>query len=407
MPHLRNDEPNLIKLQSLLFFAYSLGSIFTNIFIFKLSDFQTALLYRLMVLIFLLVGFVFSGWLIQKITASLLVRIGIGILAASSFFLFVLREQAVGWVTWLGMLEGLGAGFFWAGFNVSQYLATRADSRVAYFGKAGAWIGLVQALGPLLGGLIITFGAQVTGTVIVGYAVLFLSVALILFTGALTAGRLPNVSHFEFSFRKLWDHPRDRQWRFVLGQQAVLGAYDFTFTTMTGILFFVILKGELTTGTISTVGSLIAMGGYWLAARFLRRRQRWYWLGVAGSSIGILFFALNQNLLGILGLLLFASFLSPWLNIWLSTVYFNTLDEQLVHHRQKFPYLLERDLALGIPRILSLLLLLGFVSWGDQVTLARQFLYLLPVFPVIIGLLLWQQEKQKMLPIISNRKQHL
>jgi branched-subunit amino acid transport protein len=64
------------------------------------------------------------------------------------------------------------------------------------------------------------------------------------------------------------------------------------------------------------------------------------------------------------------------------------MDEIDIHWTEKYHLMLERDIALGIPRILSFLFLFIFMQFGDQIKLAQFWLYFLPFIPFILGLLL-------------------
>ena len=398
MARLSNSERNLIIVQGFVFFASSLASIFVTVFLFQHSDLKTTLLFKLVSLSTLLFFYVVSGWTLKKIQSGLVIKLTLLSAALFYFLLFVLRDKAVNFIIPLALLDGFGAGNYWAAFNFNQYLFTRKRKRIKYFGSLTAVINFTQAIAPLIGGLVISLGkSHSLFNRDAGYTVLFFLVFVLWMVSIVVIGKLPRHEMFLFSFSDLIKHQRSKRWKLVLWQNAFLGLYDISLGTISSILIYIIVKQELILGITRTALYLLGAIGSLLAIRTLKRKSGSYWIGSFGLASGIGLFAFNQNLFGLLFFVIITGITSPFLNTWLSTINLQAIDDEPKHWKQKYHLLIERDIALGIPRIISFLFLYFFIQGGDQVQLAKDWLYLLPILPIVIGLLLKKYQAIKVL----------
>ncbi len=383
------EEKNLMLIQAIDYFSAALAGIFVTVYFFSHSDIKTTVFYNLIVYITLLFFYVASGWTLKKVSSAFLIRMSLFSSALFYLALFLLKEQSVRFIIPLGLLSGFGAGNYWAGFNLNQYVFTNKEKRVEYFGSMTGIINFLSAFAPLIGGAIISvftsfalFGRET------GYSVLFFLVFMLLMVMVFLVGKLPSHGIPNFSYKHIIFHKRSKTWKLILWQQIFLGLYDTSLGVVVSILFFIILKNEFNLGGTQTIAYMLGTLGSLLSIKVLNKNKNSYWVGSLGLAVGIGLFALLKNWYGIMFFIIITGFCAPFLNNWLSTVYFKALDEVNVHWTEKYHLMLERDIALGIPRILSLLFLFIFIQFGNQVKLAQFWLYLLPLVPIILGLLL-------------------
>ena len=71
-----------------------------------------------------------------------------------------------------------------------------------------------------------------------------------------------------------------------------------------------------------------------------------------------------------------------------STAYFDALDRAPGAWQHKFHLMIERDGLLAIFRMISYLVLFALLQVGDEIAIARTMLFVLPAFPLAIGVLL-------------------
>lgn len=384
---LDTNERNLILIQGLDYFTASLASIFVTVFLFISSDLKTTILYSIISFSSMLFALMASGWILKHIASGTLIRCTLLGAAIFYFMLFWLREGAITYLAPLALFNGFNGGIYWAAFNLNQYIYTSSSRRVKYFGSAIALINTLQAIGPLIGGAIITYAGSL------GYSLLFLLVSLILGVSALLIGKLPQHEAIAFRFSDLVAHRRSRAWKYVLSANAVLGFFDVALGTVSGVLIYLIVKQEVWLGATQTAAFLLGALGGMLAIPLLHKHSRYYWLGVLGLSFGIGLFAMNQNVFGLIAYILVTGITAPFLHTWLSTVYFGAMDRVDRNWKEKYHLLIERDFSLGAARIISYIGIYLFISFGDQVALAKTWLFFLPIFPLILGVLLYAYEK--------------
>ncbi len=393
MISLNTEERNMILIQGLDFFAASLSGIFITVFLFINSDLRTTLFYIIIMNLAFLFFYMASGWSFKKIQSGTLIRISLGTSTLFFFFLFLLKENAIQYLIPLAILSGSSGGIYWAAFNLNQYAFSNKESRIKYFGWSSAVLNAFQAIAPILGGAIIA----VTGNLLlfgvnVGYSILFLIVSMIFLLMLFLFNKLPEHKLISFSLKHIIEHKRSKVWINVLCQQFFFGMYDVVYGTMLGILIFLIVKGEFLLGTVQTLGFAACAIGSIFAIKLLHKYRQGYWVGILGQSVGIIIFALNQNLIGIIVYIL-SGLVTPLLNTKLSTVTFHSMDMDSRHISEKYYLLAEQVFILLSARILSNIFLFIIIGYGDQILLAKQFLFILPIFPILIGLLLTKYDK--------------
>lgn len=389
MSAFNQEEKNLMTIQAIDYFSSALAGIFVTVYFFNHSDLKTTVFYNLILFITLLFFYVASGWTLKKVSSAFLIRLSLFSGALFYLLLFILKEQSVKFIIPLGFLSGFSAGNYWAGFNLNQYIFTNKEKRIEYFGSITGIINFLSAFAPLIGGAIISLfvSFNLLGRE-TGYSFLFFLVFALLMIIVLLVGKLPSHEIPKFSYKHIIFHKRSRSWKLILWQNFFLGLYDTSLGMVIGVLFFLILKNEFNLGGTQTIAYILGTLGSLISIKLLNKNKNFFWVGSLGLAIGIGLFALLKNWQGIIFFIIITGFCAPFLNNWLSTVYFKTMDEKNIHWTEKYHLMLERDIALGIPRILSFLFLFIFLQFGDQVKLAQFWLYLLPLLPLVLGVLL-------------------
>lgn len=399
MRDLSGDERKLLIIQGFDILAASLAGIFVTVFFYSHGDLKTTTLYNIAAFASMTLFYGLSGLVLRYVSSGTLMKLSL--VAGSVFYLllFFLNEHSIAYVIPLGILSGFSGGNFWAAYNLNQYILTHSGSRISYFGWGGAIFNLANALGPALGGLIITLVARTSLGVTNGYLVLFFLVAILNIITVFIIGKLPSHGIPNFSYRHIWEHRRTSRWKLVLGQQGVLGLYDIAIGTVTGILFYVILKNEADLGVLLTVASVFSMVASLYAIPLLKKYPSAFWIGAVGGAISIIVFTQFHSPVGVWLFIAISGFTVPVLSNKLSVVYFDALDQAEGSWQEKYHMLLERDIVLGVMRTLSFIGLFILLQFGNEIQLAKAWLFLLPILPIAIGFLI-----QKTLATYVNPK---
>lgn len=387
------EEKLLLKMASLFYFVQALAGIFLTVFLFKLGGFKAVITYGLVSLIFLFISYILSGYLLKKFSNVDLIRFGFLFLAVLYFLLFMFREQSINFLFILGMLNGIGNGNFWAGNNLTQYIATKEYSRTNYFGRLNFLTNLGSASGPILGGGII-YLFETLKFKDTGYIALFLIVSLLLFYLFFFAGKLPKHEDIKFSVASIFKHKANASWVIVLTQQFLYGLFDTAFAAFSAVLIFLIVRQqEFILGTVNTISAVAYAIASLGAIYILNRHKNGYLPGMVLSAFGLWLFGLQQNWLGILGLIFINNTFLPLLNITTSKTIYDVIDKDKNSWQKKYHYLVERDSILGLGRIINYIILLVFLNTANEIQIAKTWILIVPILPILIGILQWCQFK--------------
>lgn len=381
-----NEEKQLIKINGLFFFTVSLAGIFVNLFLFQLGGFKAVVTYGVFNLSVLLIIYLASGYVLKQFSSRFLIQSGILFFVVSYTGLFLLGEKSINFLIPLGIIQGLANGCYWPGNNLTQYIATHEHSRNEYFGKLFFFLNLGSSFGPILGGAII-YIFNLYSLKFVGYSTVFFVVALLFAILFWVASRLPAHRGNQFSFGAILNHKRSLHWKVVLSQQFLYGLFDVSFSAISTVLIFLFLKEEFAVGAVNTVSTLVFAFANFLAIRLLKKYKWIYILGMFLSTLGLFLFGISQTWLGIFGLIFLSNVFLPLLNITTSKGIYDTIDSVKEDWKSKYHFLIERDLVLGSARILVYTVLLLIFTSGNQITIAQNWILIIPILPLLIGLL--------------------
>lgn len=379
---LTREENQLIKIQTLYFFAGNLANVFLQVFLFKLAGFNQVVLFNLMNYLFLLIFYLISGWSLKKYSTAILIKIGLILSSLGWLLLLLFKENAISFIVPIGIIFGISNGHYWSGFNLSQYILTHQTRREHFFGKAFSLISFAASLGPFLGGLIISLGNQLFSVNYTGYYILFFIVLSLNLYNLWHSHQLPKHTGINFSLKHLQQHQRSKNWKLVLTQQFVLGIYDVVFSVFSGVLIYLIVQSESLLGTVNSLTSLITAVFYLIAGKILAKNFRLSLFGALGTALGVFVFAFQQNWLGVIIMSLLIATTSPFLSIKLSANILNTIDENREHWQNKYHLFLERDTALGIARIISFAILYWLLTHFDKTIVAKNWTMAIAIFPL-------------------------
>ncbi|HLL61287.1 MAG TPA: MFS transporter [Candidatus Nitrosocosmicus sp.] len=391
---LTSGERSLLKIQTIYIFSNSIVGIFLQVYIFKLTGFNGVVIYNLCSFITLLLFYILSGFFLKTYSTSHLIRVSLLLTILNYVLIFFLQKSATSFIIPLGLMSGIAAGLYWSAFNLSQYIITHSKSRNNYFGKGLSFMNIAIAAGPFIGGSIITLAQSFTGYIYTGYNILFVLVILIYLFLFYLSKKLPEHSGIEFSFKDLFLKEKSTKWKLVLGQNFILGLWDIPFTTLNTILLFIIIQQEYTLGIVRTGIFMLTAIISFFAGKFISKYKSAFIIGCVGTSLSIILFALNQNWLGVILFGLINGIFSPFFSVPTSSIILDTIDENKESWRKKYHMFLERDGALGIARVIGYTVLFILFSIFDKDMIAKNWMIIISIFPLMIGFLLYKSYKQ-------------
>ena len=387
-----SEEKKLILIQSLYFFAVALADVFVTVFFFSHGSFQTPVIFQIVRICVFSALFFLSGLAFRKVSSGFVIKIGLFLFACFYFSLFCLQDRSISFLTPLAILNGFAMAFFWSGYNLNQYILTNQQKRISFFGSTLIAVQLFQSVAPFLGGTIIAISSSYS-SLRFGYGVLFLVVSIILTLIVLLVGKLPDHERLTFSLSHIFTHKRTLAWKKVLLQNFFLGMFDMPGNTIVGILIYLVVKKEFMLGIVQTTVVLLAVVGSLAAIRLLHKSSKFYWIGIIGVSLAYCLFGIYQSQMGVLLYIILVGLSSPFMNTWVPTVYFHAVDSVSGHWKEKYHLLFERDFVLACGRILSYSLIFLFLQTSNKIAFAKLSLFILPIFPLLLGFALKDQKK--------------
>jgi hypothetical protein len=106
---------------------------------------------------------------------------------------------------------------------------------------------------------------------------------------------------------------------------------------------------------------------------------------VIGIIVGMLSFAFFQNITGILLYMIITGSTMQFLNNQLSINVLSAFDAVQGSWKEKYHLLIERDAVICLARMTSFIFLYFFLSQGNQVAQAKLWLWVIPVFVLLLG----------------------
>ncbi|WP_180953620.1 MFS transporter [Bacillus sp. T33-2] len=363
--------------------ANSLSNIFVNIFLFKVTEqFGIVVLFNLMMYIAWLPAFVAAGWLGKRTSKRNGLIIGNSFQFVFYLCILLLGEQAGDHVVLLGLLFGVGSGFYWLSINVMSVDYTTNSNRDWFNGVNGMVNSISQMLGPFLAGLFIVNFERLSG-----YYIIFGCSFVIFFFTILLSLQFPREDgEKKFYWREMLAVHGNREWRAL--------TYAFMANAFRGgVLSFVILvwvfmvtKDESALGAFSLLSTGLTFLMYYMVGKYGKgkRRLKYMLIGNVFLSIALLglVFEVSWTTLLIYGVL--SGICMPLFELPFHTIALNNISDHDQKGKLRMELVVAREAALSIGRISSVLMLYAIYNIdGHSQIYIQGFIILV----VLIGLL--------------------
>ncbi|WP_416149361.1 MFS transporter [Salipaludibacillus sp. HK11] len=364
---LNRDIELLLVIGGLYALSIALSNTFVNVYLWKQSeDFMKLAIYNLFIVIMQPLTFILAGMWAKKIDRVIVLRLGVIFLSIFYLTVLTLGESAGKYIILLGILLGIGYGFYWLSFNVLTFEITEPETRDFFNGFLGLLTSFGGMVGPFFAGVVITYMEELTG-----YTVVFAS-SLCLFLTAVILSFFLNRRSAEGAYH-LYDVFQSRKdyspWKKVLMANFFQGLREGTFIFTIVVLVFISTDSELALGTYGLIVSATAFACYYLIGRFLSKKHRKKAILIGGFilyvAVFLIIFDLNFARLVTYGVI--ASIAYPLLLVPYLSLSYDVIGSGWKAREMRIEYIVIRELYLGTGRITSiLLLLLSIFVFGEE-----------------------------------------
>ncbi|MBP1993514.1 MFS transporter [Paenibacillus eucommiae] len=376
-PKLHAQAVLLLVVSGLFGVANALSGTFVGVYLWKAkSDLALLGWFALATNIAVAVTFWLAGKWVKEYNKMNCLRLGV--LLSASFYMLVLwlGKHAVDYVIWLGIVQGIASGFFWLAFNVVYFEVTDPDNRDRFNGWSGLLGSGAGIVAPWISGILIVRMAGANG-----YRLIF-SISLGIFLlGILVSFFLKKrkvAGSYEWLLPWRCVKQEGTPWRSVSAALVAQGFREGVFGFMIGLMVYITTASEARLGSFVLITSAVSLFSFWLTGKYMKPayRSRAMLIGSLAMTALILPFFWKVNFVTLLIFGIGISLFIPLFSIPILSAVFDLIGGNARSASQREEYIVLRELALNIGRILSVLLFIAVVSWSTTPLIINSLLLL-------------------------------
>ena len=367
--------------------ANLLAATFLSIFLWRVShDLGRVALFSWISAVTIPVAFLANGLCFRRAGAGTSIRVGLACLGVVYLAALALGNNSVNWIVPIGLLRGLGEGWYWAGFHLTTYDSTDEGNRDRYFGALGAVNCLLSGALPPFAGAAIVLGAHWGGAER-GYQVVFGLAGVLMLAAIVLAGRLQCGYRPGFSIRTVATlHLRNQAWLNVMGARLADGFSGMLSGVVLTVLAYMVLANEQQVGNFNGIMGLLGVGISLLLAAYMRPRHRIV-CALIGASLLVastLVLPLYLSAWALVAFGLLRAVGGPLHGNGLAPLALQVIDRDPRAPSLRYEYIVHQELCLAVGRILSIGFFLVLAAPVDQLLLARIVIVVSGAAPMVI-----------------------
>ncbi|WP_240376651.1 MFS transporter [Bacillus piscicola] len=352
----------LLVIGGLYAISIALSNTFVNIYLWKQSgEIADIALYQLASVVMQPLSFLAAGFLAKKADRIIALRIGVFILTGFYSAVLLAGDHAGSILLLLGVLLGMGFGFYWLGYNVLTFEITEPDTRDFFNGFSGLLTSFAGMIGPLSAGAIITWMPDAKG-----YNFIFF-ISFSLFILAVLLSFKMKHRHAEGPLRvrqAIAEIKRNSSWRKVLFSHFLQGIREGIFVFIIILWVYTATNSEMALGGYGFVTSAVSFAGYFFVSRFLKPTQRKKAILIGGAllfgAVFLIIFKPVYSLLITYGIIISAAY--PLLLVPYVSLTYDVLGKATDAALLRIEYLISKEWFINGGRVVSILLLLIGIS---------------------------------------------
>lgn len=355
---LTKDLALLLMIGGLYSLSIALSNTFVNIYLWKQSgELADLAMYNLSIVVAQPLTFILAGRWAKKVDRVIVLRIGVIFLALFYVTVLFVGTKASDFLLLLGVLLGIGYGFYWLAYNVLTFEITEPETRDFFNGFLGILGSIGGMIGPVAAGFIISRLEKLTGyTVVFGLSLGLFSIAVLL---SFFLKRRP--AHGKYWFRRIIiERKHDKNWRMVTNAHFFQGLREGVFVFVVSVFVFIATDSEMALGTYGLVNSGISFLAYYFVSRTLKKEHRKQAILVGGLILFLAIFLIVFEL-SYSRLLLYAALIAiayPLLLVPYSSITYDVIGRGWKAAEMRVEYIVVRELFLNLGRAASILLFL-------------------------------------------------
>ncbi|GGE74086.1 MFS transporter [Priestia taiwanensis] len=381
----------LLIIGGLYTLSVSLSNTFVNIYLWKQSgQFIHIALYNLTIFIIQPLAFYCAGKLASKVDRVFALRIGVTTLGLFYIAVLIAGEHAIRYYFFLGVLLGIGYGFYWLAFNLLIFEITEPETRDFFNGTLGIITSFAGIAGPMIAGFTISRMFQDKG-----YVVIF-CISLALFALAVVASLFLHrreVPGTYAVFHVLRERKYNDGWRRITLAHFFQGLREGSFMFVISIYVFIVTNSELALGTYGMLNSFVSFVAYYIASRFIKKEHRKKFILIGGLmlflSVALIVFRLTYT-----NFLIYAACIAiayPILLVPYGSMTYDIIGKAKDIKARRVEYIVVREWFLYAGRIASVLSFIVMITLFELKVAIPAFLLIFGaghacIYPIVKGI---------------------
>ncbi|MCY8518066.1 MFS transporter [Bacillus atrophaeus] len=352
----------LLTIGGLYSLGIALSNTFVNVYLWKQSGkFVDLAIYNLSIVTMQPFTFLLAGRLAKKIDRVFILRFGVIFLAGFYLTVLLAGETAASRLVLIGVVLGVGYGFYWLAFNVLTFEITEPDTRDFFNGFLGILSSTAGMIGPIVAGFVISRFENNTG-----YTIIFsLSLSLFALAVVMSFFLKRRESKGRFMLKKVFaERHTNMNWRKITNAHFFQGLREGIFVFLISVFVFIATNSELALGTFGLVNSAVSFFAYYFVSRLIKKKARKKAILVGGLVLyGALFLILfHMSFTTLLTYGVFIAIGYPLLLVPYLSLTYDVIGRARHARKARIEYIVLRELFLNAGRIVSILFFLIIVS---------------------------------------------
>jgi MFS transporter, YQGE family, putative transporter len=273
---LNKQEIKMVIINGTYAMASAMTAVFVNVYLYKFTgSLVTMTAYAMVRFGFFPIAFTIGAHISRKYRLSWTMTAGLLMIVFGLLVILTLRERIgeLGYAIYgIGMIFGMGEGFFWLSTVSLNQLVSTKESRGKYLGFIGMFNGLTNIIAPLTAAQIVAWSPNDTE----GYIRIFQLVIVLYLIIAYLASTIRVLSQKgKFTILDKVFNKKDRQWTYIFNSHVLFGVRDSLVLMLTGLLIYRATGGSGSAyGRILALFALISILAFYIAGKFITRQNR-------------------------------------------------------------------------------------------------------------------------------------
>lgn len=343
----------LLAVQTLFGIAAALSGTFVPVYLWKASQSYT------LIGVYSLISYVISGltfWMagkwVKEHNKMNSLRLGIVLSGAFYFLVLLFGQQAKTYYIPLGILNGIGQGFYWLAYNVVYFEITEPGNRDRYNGYAGLLGSVAGMIAPWVSGILITWYGGIRG-----YSFIFtLSLVVFGICAVFSFWLKKRKSEGRYNWRHTYEQLESSPlWQRLFLAMAAQGIREGVFMFLIGLTIFIATKEESKLGSYALVTSLVALVSNGFVGSRLKpeKRNKAMLFGTVMVSLFVLPLLWKVTYFTMLLFGIGTALFYPFYMIPMTSRTFDMIGMSEESAKQREEYIIMRELALTLGRALG------------------------------------------------------